>query len=57
MNVELENDENGEFPLIDLGTNSSFLNFIKRDNVRKISSQEATLEEVFIKVTGKKLRE
>lgn len=56
VKVELKNNEMAEFPIEDLGINPKFLDFIKKDEVLKINSQEATLEEVFIKVTGKKLR-
>lgn len=55
VNVVLENAETQEFPILDLGNNNDFTNFIKKDKVLKINTLEATLEEVFIQVTGKKL--
>jgi fluoroquinolone transport system ATP-binding protein len=53
--VELENDFKKEFPIDNLGGNSAFLDFIKEGKIQRINTQEATLEEVFIKITGKKL--
>jgi fluoroquinolone transport system ATP-binding protein len=55
VKVELQNKKTADFPVEDLGTNPQFLEFIKQDQILKINTQEATLEEVFIKVTGKKL--
>lgn len=55
VNVELQNGSKEEFLLIDIGKNIAFLNFIKQDKVKRIHTLEATLEEVFIKITGKKL--
>lgn len=52
VKVELADAQIAEFPIEGLGDNPQFLGFIKTDEVRRISSQEATLEEVFIKVTG-----
>ena len=43
------------FPLEGLGTNEEFLELIRRRPLRTIHSQEATLEEVFIKLTGSQL--
>lgn len=43
------------FPLTNLAENSDFLAAIRHD-IESIHSQEATLEEVFIKVTGKGLQ-
>lgn len=56
VRVELQNGEMNEFPVKDLGENPSFLEFIKQAEVLRINTQEATLEEVFIKVTGTKLQ-
>jgi fluoroquinolone transport system ATP-binding protein len=56
VNVELYTGRSTEFPLKDLGTNTEFLTFIKEDDVKRIHTQEATLEEVFIRVTGKSLK-
>lgn len=55
VKVELKNGETDEFSLNDIGKNIAFLNFIKQDEVKKIHTLEATLEEVFIKITGKTL--
>ncbi len=55
VKVKLQNGNTEEFLLNDLGKNTAFLNFIKQDEVRKIHTLEATLEEVFIKITGKTL--
>jgi fluoroquinolone transport system ATP-binding protein len=55
VKVELKNGHTKEFLLKDLGMNMAFLNFIKQDDVKTIHTLEATLEEVFIKITGKKL--
>ncbi len=57
VKVELENGQTAEFPVKDLGNNLNFLEFIKQDEILRINTQEATLEEVFIKVTGTKLLE
>lgn len=55
VNVELKNGSTNEFPLKDLGNNSTFLNYLKQDEVKRIHTLEATLEEVFISVTGQSL--
>ena len=57
VKVELQNQKTAEFPVDNLGNNPQFLEFIKQDEILRINTQEATLEEVFIKVTGKKLQE
>lgn len=45
------------FPLEDLGDNQEFIDFLKSGNrVEYIHSQETTLEDVFIQVTGKELK-
>jgi len=46
-----------EFALDDLGTNERFLEVIRTHEIRKIHSQEATLDQVFNDVTGVKLGE
>lgn len=56
VKVELKNGNTLEFPVAGLGVNPEFLEFIKKDEILRINSQEATLEEVFIKVTGEKLQ-
>jgi len=56
VRVDLENGESQEFALDHLGQNAAFLTFIQKAGVKKIHTEEASLEEVFIKVTGKSLR-
>jgi fluoroquinolone transport system ATP-binding protein len=56
VKVELKNEQTAEFELENLGTNPQFLEFIKKDELLRINTQEATLEEVFIQVTGKALK-
>jgi fluoroquinolone transport system ATP-binding protein len=46
-----------EFELDSLGTNEHFLEVIRTNEIRKIHSQEATLDQVFSDVTGVKLGE
>lgn len=55
VKVEMKGGLLSEFSLDGLGRNTEFLNFIKKEDVLRIHTQEATLEQVFIKVTGKKL--
>jgi fluoroquinolone transport system ATP-binding protein len=55
VKVELRDGETAEFPVDGLGTNASFLEFISGGEVLRINTQEATLEEVFIAVTGTSL--
>jgi len=49
------NSKTMEFPLEDLGHNEEFLAFIRQNEIQRINTSEATLEEVFIQVTGKAL--
>ncbi len=44
-----------QFPLNSLGSNSEFLTLLNTTNIESIHSQEATLEDVFISVTGRQL--
>jgi fluoroquinolone transport system ATP-binding protein len=44
-----------DFDLTNLGSNSDFLALIRDHEVRTIHSLEATLEDVFIEVTGQRL--
>jgi fluoroquinolone transport system ATP-binding protein len=44
-----------EFPLEGLGANASFMEVLRRHELRTLHSQEATLEDVFVKVTGRDL--
>ena len=55
VKVELKNGNTNEFPLKDLGNNSTFFDYLKQDEVKRIHTLEATLEEVFISITGKSL--
>lgn len=55
VKVELQNGREEEFALKDLGKNQAFSEFITDNEILRINTQEATLEEVFIKVTGTKL--
>jgi fluoroquinolone transport system ATP-binding protein len=57
VKVELENGQTSEFPLTDLGNNPDFSRFISGTEILRINTQEATLEEVFIKLTGTTLSE
>ncbi len=44
-----------EFPLAGLGSNAEFIGLLNNNTVRAIHSSEATLDEIFIKVTGRSL--
>ncbi|ASJ01068.1 ABC transporter ATP-binding protein [Thermococcus gorgonarius] len=44
-----------EFPLENLGRNEEFLNILKNYEIRRINTEEPTLEEIFLKVTGRRL--
>ncbi len=57
LKVDLQNGSSAEFPVKDLGNNPKFLEFIASSEILRINTQEATLEEVFIKLTGTKLSE
>jgi fluoroquinolone transport system ATP-binding protein len=59
--VRVEHLNNGEiireeFNLANLGSNSSFINLLNSNRVLTIHTQEATLDDVFIKVTGRQLK-
>lgn len=45
-----------EFPLAGLGENGHFLDLLRHHPVETIHTQEATLEDVFVRVTGRELR-
>ncbi len=47
--------ERREFPLDGLGENTGFLEMLKREELQTLHSLEATLEDVFIQVTGREL--
>jgi fluoroquinolone transport system ATP-binding protein len=59
--VRVEYLENGdifteEFSMDQLGTNPSFSGILKNREILTIHTQEASLEDIFIKVTGKQLK-
>jgi len=56
VKVELKNKQTAEFELENLGENDQFLAFLKKGELLRINTQEASLEEVFIQVTGKALK-
>lgn len=56
IQVTMNNWEKTEFPVKNIGHNQMFLELIKREDLMKIETLEATLEEVFIKVTGTSLK-
>ncbi|NJE47671.1 ABC transporter ATP-binding protein [Thermococcus sp. GR7] len=49
------NVEVREFPLEGLGQNEEFLEILRNHEVRRINTEEPTLEEIFLKVTGRRL--
>jgi len=49
--------EGRAFPLKGLGDNTDFLHLVRTHDIQTIHSQEATLEDIFIQVTGLKLQE
>ncbi|MBP1912896.1 ABC transporter ATP-binding protein [Thermococcus stetteri] len=58
--VKVEYVENGsvktaEFPLEGIGQNEGFLEILKNHEIRRINMEEPTLEEIFLKVTGRRL--
>ena len=58
VRVEYQADhgvEQQEFPMEDLGRNDDFLRLLRTDAVQTIHTEEATLEKVFIEVTGRRL--
>lgn len=55
VSVELENGLIKEFSINKLGKNVDFLNLIKNHEIKRINTLEASLEEVFISITGKTL--
>ncbi len=58
VKVEYENGEiySKEFGMEGLAENTDFLNVLRKNRIRSIHSREATLEDIFIQVTGKNLR-
>ena len=58
VRVEYQEDdgiEQQEFPMEDFGRNEEFLRLLRTDSVQTIHTEEATLEKVFIEVTGRQL--
>ncbi len=58
--VRLEYLENGktvykDFNLEKIGTDTKFINLIQKEKIETIHTKEATLEDIFIRVTGRKL--
>jgi len=45
-----------EFDLANLGTNNAFINLLNSGQVQTMHTEEATLEDVFIKATGRQLK-
>lgn len=56
IQVTMNSLQRTEFSVKDIGYNQAFLDLIKQDDLMKIETLEATLEEVFIKVTGTNLK-
>lgn len=56
VQVELADKQTKEFELKALGQNNSFIQFIQSGEVERIKTMEASLEDVFIQVTGKALK-
>jgi fluoroquinolone transport system ATP-binding protein len=44
-----------EFPIDGLGTNAEFFNLLRTQYIKSVHSKEASLEDIFIKTTGKSL--
>jgi len=44
-----------EFPIEELGHNEEFLNVLRNHEIKRINTEEPTLEEIFLKVTGRRL--
>jgi fluoroquinolone transport system ATP-binding protein len=58
VRVEYENGEiySEEFEIEGLGENAKFMDVLKKNHIRSIHSKEASLEDIFIQVTGKNLQ-
>lgn len=58
VELELQGDPlRHEFPLAGLGQNPAFLKLIADAQIKTIHTKEATLEEVFLKITGNRLNQ
>ncbi|MBN2521306.1 MAG: ABC transporter ATP-binding protein [Bacteroidales bacterium] len=57
VKIEYENGkiQTAEYAIDGLADNQDFLNLLRKNHIRSIHSEEASLEDIFIKVTGKKL--
>lgn len=57
VKVEYENDgiQTVDFPMKGLADNEKFLEILRKKHIRSIHSKEASLEDIFIQATGKKL--
>ncbi|GAA4453751.1 ABC transporter ATP-binding protein [Nibrella saemangeumensis] len=55
VRVTTRNEPDQVFPLDSLGHNPDFMRLLQLNQIETIHSQEATLEEVFIKITGRQL--
>lgn len=58
--IRVEVQQNGrtrqhEFPVDDLGQNEAFLKLIREQPIETIHTQEATLEDIFVHTTGRRL--
>ena len=58
--VKVEYENGGEiaakeYPLPAIGENEEFISLIKKNNIKSINTQDASLEDIFLKVTGKSL--
>ena len=59
VNVEYrlkDKTEHKEFPLDGIGANHDFFNVLKTKQIETIHTGEATLEDIFIKITGRELQ-
>jgi fluoroquinolone transport system ATP-binding protein len=56
IQVTMNSLKKTEFPVKNIGHNQAFLELIKQEDLMKIETLEASLEEVFIKVTGTNLK-
>ncbi|NJE76136.1 ABC transporter ATP-binding protein [Thermococcus sp. ES12] len=53
--VSNEGVKTAEFPLENLGGNEEFLRILREHEIRRINTEEPTLEDIFLKVTGRRL--
>ncbi len=55
VSVELKTGDIQTFPLAAIGNNEAFMAFLQQGEVKRMRTLEASLEEVFIQITGKSL--